>query len=457
MRMSWIGLILALAAPAAMAGTETPFAGPEPGHVTIWRHARLIDGTGGSAHADIDLVVDGERIAAVVADRDLPPGRLAGATVIDVTGRTIIPGLVDSHVHMATPPDRAMAEAMLRRDLYGGVTVVRDMADDLRLVGELTREARLGEITAPDIFYAALMAGPSFFDDPRTHAATRGAEAGHAPWMQAVDASTDIALAVAMARGTGATAIKVYANLPADLVARITAEAHRQHMLVWAHAAVFPARPADVIAAGVDAVSHACYLAYQLVATMPAAYADHTPVPDAAYGAGDNAVMAALFADMRRHGTLLDATGSLFAELDAAHAKDPAAHTGRCSGALTARIVSQAYRAGIAISAGTDHVDGADAPWPEVDDEIVFLVKQAGLSPADAIRGATLVGARAAGQDADRGSLAPGKLADFVVLARDPLADIEDIRSVVLTVKRGHVFARADYRPVTKAEMGSGD
>ncbi|HEY4968853.1 MAG TPA: amidohydrolase family protein, partial [Steroidobacteraceae bacterium] len=156
-------------------------------------------------------------------------------------------------------------------------------------------------------------------------------------------------------------------------------------------------------------------------------------------------------------GTILDATGSLFAWLDAEHAKDPTVKTGRCSGALTARIIAQALRAGVAISAGTDHVNGPEGLWPEVDDEIVFLVKSAGLTPMQALTAATLTGARAAGQDRERGSLVPGKLADFVVLAKDPLADIENICSVVLTVKRGRSFARADYKPVTEEELGGGD
>ncbi|HEX4301503.1 MAG TPA: amidohydrolase family protein [Rhizomicrobium sp.] len=451
---NWVamgGLVLALLLPAR-ADAPVPFAPPAKGSITIWRNATLIDGAAARPH--MDIVVDGERIAEILPDRAVPAARLAGATVIDLSGKFVVPGLVDSHVHMATPPDRRMAEAMLRRDLYGGVTVVRDMADDLRLVGELTREARAGEIAAPDIFYAALMAGPSFFDDPRTAAASQGWAAGTAPWMQAIDAQTDLPLAIARARGTGATAIKVYANFPPETVARITAEAHRQHMLVWAHAAVFPARPAEVIAAGVDAVSHACYLGYQLAETMPQAYADHTPVPEGKFAAGDDPVLARMFADMKARGTILDATGSLFAMLDALHAKDPKVKTGRCSGVLTARIIGQAFRAGVAISAGTDHVGGPEAQWPEVDDEIVFLVKAAGLSPLDALTAATRTGARAAGQEGERGSLLAGKLADFVVLEKNPLADIENIRSVALTVKRGHVFRRTDYKPVTKDEVG---
>src|SRR3546814_872760 len=81
--------------------------------------------------------------------------------------------------------------------------------------------------------------------------------------MQKIDDRTNIPLAVAMARGTFATGLKIYANLPAHLIRALTEEAHRQGLIVWAHGMVFPTPPAQVIAAGPDVVSHTCYLAYQ--------------------------------------------------------------------------------------------------------------------------------------------------------------------------------------------------
>ena len=103
---------------------------------------------------------DGEEVQWWIHQGVLSAEPVAGAeTVFD--GGWIIPGLVDSHVHLATPPDRRKAEAVLRRNLYGGVTMVRDMADDLRSVGELARASRVGEIPAPDIYYAAIIAGPA--------------------------------------------------------------------------------------------------------------------------------------------------------------------------------------------------------------------------------------------------------------------------------------------------------
>src|SRR6185369_7767005 len=247
---------------------------------------------------DMAVVVKGERIAAVSPDADLKPADLARARNVDISGKYLLPGLIDSHEHLATPPNRRLAEATLRRDLYGGVTAVRDMADDLRAVGELARASRVGEIPAPDIYYAAFMAGPSFFVDPRTHAANAGVTPGTAPWMQAITDETDLPLAVARAKGTSATAIKIYANLSGELVAKIAAEAHRQGMQVWAHSAVFPATPAQVLAAGPDVVSHTCYMAYEAAGPVPASYQAKTPIDPAPFANGDNPVMAGLFAQM---------------------------------------------------------------------------------------------------------------------------------------------------------------
>ena len=169
-----------------------------------------------------------------------------------------MPGLVDSHVHLATPPNRRQAEAVLRRNLYGGVTAVRDMADDLRPVSDLTRASLVGEIAAPDIVYAALMAGPDFFTDPRTQqtrpAAWRAACPGCRP-------STSHRPAAGRRRAPARRRRHQAVCRPdAPLAARITAEAHRQHLLVWAHATLYPAKPSEVVAAGVDAISHACLL-----------------------------------------------------------------------------------------------------------------------------------------------------------------------------------------------------
>nr|WP_321441353.1 amidohydrolase family protein [uncultured Hyphomonas sp.] len=435
---------------------STPAAMADAPVRTIYADTTLIDGTGAPALEHQDIIVEGERIVAVVPHDDTAAQEATPAIIVDLSGQYVIPGLIDTHVHMATPPAPAMAKAMLRRNLYGGVTAVRDMADDVRSVAELAREARFEEIPGPDIYYVALFAGRMFFADPRVAAASRGYKPGTAPWMQAIGRDTDLEEAVTLARGTGATAIKIYADLPGDLVAAITEEAQRQGLKVWAHSAVFPSKPSEGIDAGVDTVSHVCYLAYETGRQMLEAYEDRTSVDETYLEQPEDPVMAGLFDRMVDQGTILDATGSLFVLQEAARKADPNAKPLRCTGAATTRLTRQAWKAGVPISTGTDTVSGADHAWPDVYDELFFLAEDVGMPAVEVIHSATEVGAEAIGVADEMGTVAPGKLANFVVLADDPLTDIENIRSIRMTVKRGTQFRRADYPPVTEEEMTDG-
>jgi len=432
---------LGLLSVAFLILAAAPYKPPEAGTRTVYRHATLIDGRNPAAQADIAVVTDGEMIVAVLPDRNLTEAQLAGAQQVDLTGKFLVPGFIDTHQHLATAPNRRVAELQLERLVYSGITSIRDMADDLRQVSDLTRAARVGEIASPDIHYAALMAGPGFFNDPRTHAVAKGAEPGAVPWMQAIDDRTDMPLAVARAKGTYATAIKIYANLPGERVAAITAEAHRQGMLVWAHGMVFPATPSEGVTAGVDTVSHTCYLAYQAMDKRPGSYQNRFPV-DANLFANDNPVMANLFTEMARRGTILDATLHVYPKPeDAAKMKKPP----HCTVDLAAKLTNQAWRSGVTITTGTDGETPGDEPWPALFGEFELLHDKAGMSASAVIAAATLNGAKAAGQDKSMGSVEPGKLANMVVLTKNPLEDVKNFRSVTLTVKRGKPFPRADY------------
>jgi imidazolonepropionase-like amidohydrolase len=418
--------------------------------VVVYRGATLIDGTGAAERPGMAILTRGERIERIAPTAELAAP--SGADVVDVTGLYVLPGLINSHEHLATPPDRPAAEANLRKDLYGGVTAVRDMADDLRQVADIARAARVGEIAAPDIYYAALMAGPEFFKDPRTHLTTVGATAGAVAWMRAVTPTTDLTLAVAEARGTGATAIKIYADLPATLVVAITREAHRQGALVWAHAAVFPASPREVIDAGVDSVSHSCLIAYQASDEMPRFYHMRPPVAEARFAAGDTPLMDALFDDMRRRGTILDATLWVYDQMAREHAADPKSPAPYCSDALAERLTNEAWRHGVAISAGTDGFSEPADPAPSLLREMELLQDKAGMAPADVITAATVNGAKAIGQSSEMGTLEAGKLANLVFTRDDPSRDVRSLATVVLTVKRGQAYWRRDYHAPTAAK-----
>ena len=444
-RLATAVLVLA----AALAGGSAP-AAAEPPASFVYRDATVIDVRSGKELHGYAILTRGDRIVRVAPEAVIAAP--SDAHVVDMSGTWAIPGLINSHVHLATPPHRRFAEAMLKRDLYGGITAVRDMADDLRQVADITRASLVGEIPSPDIAYAAVMAGPSFFQDPRTHEVTAGLVAGQVPWMRAVDERTDLPRAIAEAHGSGATAIKIYANLPGDLVAAITAEAHRQGMRVWAHAAVFPASPRQVIDAGVDTVSHTCMLAYQASPQMPDRYAPRAPVDEAKFVGATPPSVTALYEDIHARGTVLDATLWVYGEMAREHAAHPGSAAPYCSLALAERLTGEAWRAGDIISTGTDgFADVADA-WPALQDELKLLHDGAGLSLLATLQAATLGGARALGDEHDLGALEAGKLADIAFLTRDPLADVQAYKTVTLTVKRGVRYPRSDYRPTPSSD-----
>ena len=451
-----IAFLLSACAGTATAPQGSSFAPPPESQRVVYRGLTLIDGSGGPAREGMAVVTKGALIEAVVPQSELRPSQLAEAEVVDLAGRFMVPGLIDSHQHLATPPHRSAAEAQMRRDLYSGITAVRIMADDLRSIAELARASLTGEIAGPDLHYAALVAGPSFFADPRTQAISAGWTPGETPWAQSIDERTDLRLAIARARGTGASGLKIYANLEPRLVAALTQEGHRQQLPVWIHGMVFPTPPSDVVAAGPDVISHTCYLAYQLSDPRPQSYQERFPVNYAAFEGGDNEVMAGLFAEMRRRNIILDATLRVYAEADR-RAAAPGGRPYHCTLDLAARLTDQARRAGVAIAAGTDGFTAHENGWPALIEELELLVDRAGLSTMEAIRSATAIGAMTIRQQERMGTIAPGKLANLVVLGADPLADISNLRTTLFTVKRGRRFDRSDYRPIRPEEVDDND
>lgn len=413
---------------------------------TVYKGATLIDG--GAVRTNVSIVVRGEHILAIEPATKVSE---TGSKVVDVTGLYVTPGLIDSHVHLTTDLTREQSLSAMRRDLYSGITAERDMAGDTRELAELSRDALLGDLEGPDIYYAALMAGPSFFVDKRTHGAARGAVAGDVPWMKAVTFQTDLHLAVAEAHGSGATAIKIYADLPPELVAAITKEAHSQGMLVWAHATVYPTTASEVVAAGVDVVSHAPLLA---VTHAPATYAaSHlSPASDQQYVDAFGPQFTELLQEMKSRGTILDATLLIFKRMEAAKTSHPRTQSANLL-TIGERVVQSAYKAGIPISTGTDLQDAVNKEWSPLLDELLVLQNVAGMKPGDVIRSATSIGARTFGRDNEMGMIKPGMLADMVFMDSNPLDGVEAFRTVELTVKRGKPYWRKDYT----SPIASGD
>jgi imidazolonepropionase-like amidohydrolase len=443
-RILKVAAVIAAGLAAGSADAAAQRAGETLTH-TAFTNATVIDGTGAPPLANQTIVANRGVIEAVfeTGSRKLPKG----IRVVDLAGKFVIPGLIDSHVHNATDPagQDAHAAETLARALLGGVTSVRDMAGDAIALKKLATLSRSANAAIPRIYYASLMAGPSFFKDPRTRVSAHGGVPGEVAWMKGVTAETDLKLAVRDAKATGATAIKIYADLPADLVAKITTEAHRQGMKVWAHSTVFPATALDEVDAGVDVISHAIYLYWAAIPNPPMHYSDRVP-PRSAYDsvAPDGPAMEALYAKMKAQGTVFDATLSILPRFEAA--------TGPSFGMVDPKRGAQwaydatraAHAAGVTICAGTDGMmpPASHDSLPALHGEMELLVTRAGFTPLEAITAATLNSARAMGSVSTLGSIASGKMADLVVLDANPAADIRNTRSIAFVVRGGVIHRR---------------
>jgi imidazolonepropionase-like amidohydrolase len=407
-------------------------------------NAVVIDGSGASALPNQTIEVENGVIIRIfpTGTRALDPG-LVGT--IDLRGKYVIPGLIDSHVHVATDPagQDKDAAASLRKALLGGLTSVRDMAGDAIVLKELATASRRADSDSPRLFYSSLMAGPSFFGDSRTKASAHGGTPGEIPWMKSITPATDIKLAVRDAKATGATAIKIYADLPADLVTKITTEAHRQGMKVWSHSTIFPATALDAVDAGVDVISHAIYLYWAAIPNPPQHYGDRVP-PRSAYDSvpPDGPAMQDLFARMKAGNTIFDATLSILPRFEAATGPSFGLVDPKRGAQWAYDVTRAAHAAGVTICAGTDGMLPPRDSLPGLHTEMELLVTRAGFTPLEAITAATLNSAMAIGASATLGSLVPGKMADFVVLNANPATDIRNTRSIAFVVRGGVTHRR---------------
>jgi imidazolonepropionase-like amidohydrolase len=433
--------------------------------------ATLWDGTGRSPVANAVTLVRGDRIVcAGSAGECLVP---KGARVVDAQGQYLIPGLIDSHVHLLFIVNGSVSDQLdldLRDLLAQGVTTVRDMGGNPAVLLARVRAMR----ASPRVYAMQLVAGRRFFfnasDAYRASRTSRGVVyhqppamtmqwMGWTPFMYTKDIDPDSVVRVAQA--AGAMGLKLYAQLDSVSVRRLVTAAHRAGMPVWGHTWVQPASVREQATAGQDGVVHAAGLAGELYSAeerdtlvndgdLQAATAIAAN-PEAAH---DPRILATLDT-MARLGTMfeptLDATRRSVAGFDMRNRHVPSLQEEyvRAAAGFGMEVTREAVKRGVRISAGSDHV--AVAPPTEratLFGELQLYVDSIAMSPTAALLTATRDAARAIGGEAGKriGTIEPGNYADLVLLSKNPQQDIRNLESVEWVMRGGVIWRPGQLR-----------
>jgi len=413
-----------------------------PAHPVVFRNANLFDTETGTARPHTTVVVTGNRITAVGPDGSVRAP--AGAEVVDVRGRTLMPGLWDMHVHLGD--DNGLLH------LAAGVTTVRDLANDMTETLLRRRRFDSGELIGPRMLYAGFMDGPGPYAGPT----------------KVLVSTRDSALAwVDRYADSGYVQIKVYSSLDTALVRPIAEEAHRRGLRLSGHVPnTMTAR--EFVADGADEIQHVNFLFLNFWRDS----VKDTRTPERFTAPAERAALLDLRSErvqsfirfLREHHTVIDPTVVTFegmltgrpGHMDAGSAMvadrmpptvkryfalggglpvpDSLDQRYRDSFVAFQRMVKAMYDGGVTIVAGTDEGGGYQLHRE------LELYAQAGIPAPEVLKIATIGAARVMHRDRELGSIAVGKLADLIIVDGHPERTISDIRRVTYVMKDGKVY-----------------
>ena len=436
LRLAAVSAAVLVAAGSSAAGQTT---------VAITRVA-VIDGTSPAPRANQTVVIQGNRIARVgsASSVTVPPG----ARVVDGTGKFLVPGFWDMHVHTAITGGRDL----LSLYVANGVTGVRDMAGDWDTLKTWRSEIGRGQLVGPRI----IASGPYLEggDVPIPHLLARNA----------AEARVGVDSLVSL----GVDFIKVHSQLNAESYFAIARRARERGIVFAGHVprVVGSAAASD---SGQKSIEHLLAIPADCTVADSIALAPRFSV-QGALGRCSTENLAPLYAKFVRNGTYV--TPTFTAQVEVAywptHAVpgDSLAHylpkavrdyvaeifpmpdsippnadsVGRAMLAKRLRQVATMQRAGVHILAGTDAPLRNSPPGFGLHEELMLLAR-GGMSPFEVIKSATLEPARYFGMLDSAGTIANGKLADLVLLDANPLQDIRNTRRISAVVANGRVFA----------------
>ena len=409
-------------------------------------HVRVFDPDRLAAKAAQTVLVHAGRIAAVGNDGELSIA--PGAQRLDGRGRFLMAGLWDMHVHMS-PNDGAL-------DIAAGITTVRDLGNDSDFLAGLEGKIESGADIGPRIIKAGLIDGRGPYQGPTKVYADTPEEA-----VQAVNRYADL----------GYPAIKIYSSVKPELVPALVKQARARGMRVSGHVPAFMTA-AQFAAAGVDEIQHINFVFLNFLfdqvkdTRTPArfsAVAQHGAELDlsspavtefvSALKKGNVAVDPTLvtFENMflERPGLMGPSGASVVDRLPLVYQRYARAGGGglevppgmdaryRESYARMVQMVGLLYRSGVTVVAGTDGFDALSLPRE------FELYVNAGIPPAEVLRLDTLGAARLMKRDDAYGRVAPGYVADLVLVDGDPLLNISDMRKVRSVLRGDRLYDSA--------------
>jgi len=433
-------LALSLAAPA-LSQSEAP----ATQKTTVIHAGQLLAEPGKPARGPSSIVIRGDKIVDVRDGYIDPP---AGANVVDLKDEFVMPGLIDMHVHLwgiggdpmkdrMTAMNRDDADDMMyavsnaRVTLAAGFTTVRDLGGNARGIRALREGVERGDIDGPTIVNAGNAISVSGgHADPTNGLAESFADALHQHVINTCDGPDDCRRAVRQQVSLGAQVIKymstggVLSNVSGGLGRAMTDEemksiidtAHGLGRKVATHSHAAAGTKA-AISAGVDTVDHGSFLDDETIKLFKTRGAWLVPT-----------MMAPLAAVTQARAGML-----------------PPAVIPKAEEAAAAAFAShqKAIAAGVKIAFGTDtgvskHGDNAQ--------EFALLVK-AGMTPAEALKTATVNAADALGRSSSIGTIAPGKDADIVAVTGSPLEDVARMQKIDFVMRHGTVHKSKALSP----------
>jgi imidazolonepropionase-like amidohydrolase len=381
----------------------------------ILRGAALFDGTGRPPQRGLAVVVEGDRIADVQRDGNV--GEPASARVVDLTGCTLLPGLIDLHVHVGFgvhgaghhPASVALRAARnVRTTLLSGITTLRDVGTLDGIAIALRDAVARGDVPGSRIVPCGkiiCMTGGHGSEPPAPPGMAREA-----------DGADDCRRAVREQIKDGADAIKVTTNGPLNIVEftqeeldAIVDEAHRCGRRVACHASILGSSQMAV-RAGVDTMEHGCDLDEETARRMA----------DRGIWLVPTLLVTKVIMDRWEELKHIPMLRSIPVRARR--------HTESFRLALEARVP---------MAAGTDMMAGPPG-FDCLPEELAYMVEQ-GMSATQALVAATRGGAEALGRGDELGTIAAAKVADVIAVEGDPATDIGALRRVRLVMKGGAV------------------